>query len=75
MSDINILNITVEGNKSLSKEEIEDELIKATDSILLKREKKEFRDQFLKDRKNETEKAIQILFKSMLDEIEKVLKN
>lgn len=71
MSDKLIITST---NPNLSQDEIEEELIKAVESRRLQREKKELRDIYLKSHKDRTAHAVHLLFQSMLNEIEKVLK-
>lgn len=43
-------------------------------SMSTKQEKKQFTDKFLKSRKDDTARAVKLVFSSMLDEIERVLK-
>ena len=61
-------------NPNLSQDEIEEELIKAVDSRKLQHEKKELRDIYLKSHKDRTAHAVHLIFQSMLNEIERVLK-
>lgn len=43
-------------------------------SMSTQQEKKQFTDKFLKSRKDNTAKAVKLVFASMMDEIERVLK-
>lgn len=67
--------LTVTSDKNLTPEELEEELVKAAQSVQLKHEKKQFRDVYLKARKDEVGKAVSLVFQSMINEIEKVLKS
>lgn len=67
--------LTITSDKNLTPEELEEELVKAANSIQLKHEKKQFRDVYLKARKDEVGKAVSLVFQSMISEIEKVLKS
>lgn len=67
--------LIVTSDANLSQEELEDELIKAAQSVQLKQEKKQFRDVYLKSRKDEVGKVVSLVFQSMITEIEKVLKS
>ena len=61
-------------NKHDSPADIEDKLEKAYTSIQLQRERKEFRDVFLKSKKDKADGVIASLFNNMIDEISEVLK-
>lgn len=53
--------------------DIEEKLEKAVESLKLQREKKEFRDKYLLERKQSADTAIRKVFSHLIDEIEKVL--
>ena len=72
MSDKLIITST---NPNMSQDEIEEELMKAVESRRLKHEKKELRDVYLKNHKDRTSHAVHLVFQSMMNEIEKVLKS
>ena len=61
-------------NKHDSPVDIEDKLEKAYTSIQLQRERKEFRDVFLKSKKDKADGVIASLFNNMIEEISEVLK-
>lgn len=65
--------LTITSDTPLSKQELEEELIKAGKSVELQHEKKEFTDVYLKDHKNKVAKAVGLVFLSMLNEIGKAL--
>lgn len=67
--------IVTSTNPNLSQDEIGEELIKAVESMKLKQERKELRDVYLKNHKDTTAHAVHLLFQSMVNEIEKVLKS
>lgn len=67
--------IVTSTNPDMSQDDIEEELVKAVDSIKLKQDKKELRDVYLKSHKDRTAHAVHLVFQSMLSEIEKVFKN
>lgn len=66
--------IVTSTNPNISQEELEEELVKAAKSVELKHEKKQFRDVYMKSRKDEVGKVVSLVFSSMISEIEKVLK-
>ena len=66
--------LTITSDKPMSQEELEEELVKAANSVKLKQDKKELRDVYLKSHKDRTAHAVHLVFQSMLNEIERVLK-
>lgn len=66
--------LKVTSDTPMTKQELEEELIKAGKSVELQHEKKELPDLYLRDQKNKVTKAVGLIFISMLNEISKVLK-
>ena len=67
--------ITIESTNSKdSIVDIEEKLEKAVEMLKLQRERKEFSDVFLKTEKDQADKIVSAVFSSMVDEIEKILK-
>lgn len=66
--------LKVTSDTLMTKQELEEELIKAGKSVELQHEKKELPDLYLRDQKNKVTKAVGLIFISMLNEISKVLK-
>lgn len=54
--------------------DIEEKLEKAYTSIALQRERKEFTDPFLRDRKTKADKVVTALLQNMIEEIAAVLR-
>lgn len=65
--------LTVTSDVPMSKQQLEEELVKAGKSIELQQEKKEFTDRYLKAHKDKVAKAVHLVFVSMLNEINKTL--
>ena len=65
--------LTITSDAPMSKQQLEEELVKAGKSVELQQEKKEFTDLYLKDHKNKVSKAVSLVFLSMLNEINKTL--
>lgn len=65
--------LTITSSVSMSKQQLEEELVKAGKSIELQQEKKEFTDKYLKTHKDKVAKAVHLVFVSMLNEIGKAL--
>lgn len=61
-------------DKNDSVTDIEEKLEKAVDSIRLQREKREFTDVYLKDRKEQADKIVSSVFENMISEISLVLR-
>lgn len=73
MSDKLIITST---NPDMSPEDIEEELIKAVSSKQLTAlDKKNFREVYMKDRKKKVANAVDLVFQSMINEIERVIKS
>ena len=66
--------LKVTSDTPMTKQELEEELIKAGKSVELQHERKELPDLYLRDQKNRVTKAVGLIFISMLNEIGKVLK-
>lgn len=65
--------LTITSDAPMSKQQLEEELVKAGKSIELQQEKKEFSDKYLKAHKDKVSKAVHLVFISMLNEINKTL--
>lgn len=65
--------LTITSDAPMSKQQLEEELVKAGKSIELQQEKKEFTDRYLKAHKDKVSKAVHLVFISMLNEINKTL--
>lgn len=65
--------LTITSDAPMSKQQLEEELVKAGKSIELQQEKKEFTDRYLKAHKDKVSKAVHLVFVSMLNEINKTL--
>ena len=61
-------------NKGDTQVDIEEKLQKAVESIQIQRERKEFRDVFLKAKKDKADKVASALFNNMISEISEVMK-
>lgn len=61
-------------NPNLSEQGIEEQLEKALSVRKIQQEKKNFDDLYLKDRKNKVAYAVHLVFQSMINEIDRVLK-
>lgn len=71
MSDKLIITST---DPTMSPDDIEEELIKAvSNKTLTARDKQDFKEVFMKERKKKVAKAVDLVFQSMLNEIERVL--
>lgn len=66
--------LKVTSDTLMTKQELEEELIKAGKSVELQHEKKELPDLYLRDQKNKVTKAVGLIFISMLNEINKTLR-
>lgn len=62
-------------NPNLSQDEIEEELVKAVESRKLQHESRELHDVYLRVHKKRVGGIVHLVFQSMLNEIEKVLKS
>ena len=65
--------IVESSDKNDSPVEIEEKLEKAYNSIALQREKKQFTDNYLKNKKDMADKVVEKVFQNMIDEIVKIL--
>jgi hypothetical protein len=72
MSDKLIITST---NPNMTPEEIEEELVKAVNSKQLAMDKRDFKEVFMKRRKARVAKAVDLVFQSMINEIERVIKS
>jgi len=53
--------------------DIEEKLEKAMNSMVIQREKKEFDDNYLKDKRQAADKLVAVIFGNMIKEIQEVL--
>lgn len=65
--------LTITSDSPISKQELEEELIKAGKSVELQHERKELPSKYLKDHKDKVYKAVNLVFISMINEITKTL--
>lgn len=65
--------LTVTTDTPMTKQELQEELVKAGKSIELPHERKELTEPYLRTHKNQVSKAVNLVFLSMINEINKVL--